>query len=163
MLLWEVTSLYIYIKKITLMERLIRSSSALLGLMIYFIIQTEFKNNIPIVLNQQRTINFLVGFFPICSYCLCIGYSVSICQPSKYGIKYMSGRQEHLPVPCCFYLSTSQLMFTAFDHKLVCFVLLSHRKLPYSSILSLYHNTVHSDPWQWLGGRLSTFECVELI
>lgn len=34
------------------MEGLIRSSSALLELVIRFITQTEFKSNIPIVLNQ---------------------------------------------------------------------------------------------------------------
>lgn len=111
------------------MEWLIRSFSALLEQIICFIIQTEFRNNIPVILNQQRTINFLV-FFPTYSCCVCMGSSVSICHSSKYDTKQRSSRQEHLPVPYCVHLSASWLMFTSFDHNLVWFGSLSHRRLP---------------------------------
>lgn len=39
----------------------LRSFSALLEMIICFTIQTEFKNNIPVVLNKQITLHFL-GF-----------------------------------------------------------------------------------------------------
>lgn len=42
----------------------------------------------------------------------------------------MSSGQEHLPVPYCVHVSASWLIFTSFDHTLVWFGSLSHRRLP---------------------------------
>lgn len=150
MLLWKVACVYIYIGDNS-DGKAYQKLFFLLELIIHFIVQTEFKNNNSIVLNQQRTINFLVFcFVSVCSCCLCIGSSVYICQLNKDSIKQLSGRQEHFPVPPYFDLSPSQLVFISFDRKLVCFVLLSYRKLPCSSRLSVCHSTVRADPWHLL-------------